>query len=139
MAGRGWVEGTATGGTSPPVFHLCPNASRYTIAQELTHLVQGNGPGIPHGEVACDIWIISRLPIELLDQRRYYLLARQHSRGLIGKRTGLQLGSSLPAGYRAKEAASNLNSLAPQPAQEVKMMANRILLPRLATVAAADP
>jgi hypothetical protein len=80
MAGRGWVEGTATGGTSPPVFRLCPNASRYTIVQELTHPVQGNGSGIPHGEVACDIWIISRLPVELLDQRLYYLLARRHSR-----------------------------------------------------------
>jgi hypothetical protein len=75
------VEGTATGWTSPPVFRLCPNASRYTIAQELTHLVQGNGSGIPHGEFACDIWIISRLPVELLDQRLYYLLARRrHSR-----------------------------------------------------------
>jgi hypothetical protein len=75
------VEGTATGWTSPPVFRLRPNASRYTIAHELTHLVQGNGSGIPHGEVACDIWIISRLPVELLDQRpAYYLLARQHSR-----------------------------------------------------------
>jgi hypothetical protein len=80
MAGRGWVEGTATGGTSPPVFRLCPNASRYTIVQELTHPVQGNGSGIPHGKVACDIWIISRLPVELLDQRLYYLLARRHSR-----------------------------------------------------------
>jgi hypothetical protein len=39
MAGRGWVEGTATGGTSPPVFRLCLNASRYTIVQKLTHPV----------------------------------------------------------------------------------------------------
>jgi hypothetical protein len=52
----------------------------YTIAHELAHLVQGNGSGIPHGEVACDVWIISRLPVELLDQRLYYLLARRHSR-----------------------------------------------------------
>jgi hypothetical protein len=40
----------------------------------LIHLVQGNGSGIPHGEIACDIWAIDRLPEELLDQRPYYLL-----------------------------------------------------------------
>jgi hypothetical protein len=74
LKGRGWVQGTATGWTSPPVFRLQPNVSSYTIAHELTHLVQGNGSGIPHGEVACDIWTLDRLPAELLDQRPYYLL-----------------------------------------------------------------
>jgi hypothetical protein len=74
LKGRGWVEGTATGWTSPPVFRLQPNVSSYTIAHELTHLVQGNGSGMPHGEIACDIWAIDRLPVELLDQRPYYLL-----------------------------------------------------------------
>lgn len=71
---RGWVEGTATSWTSPPVFRLQPGVSRYTIAHELTHLIQGNGSGIPHGEVACDIWTVHRLPAELLDQRPYYLM-----------------------------------------------------------------
>ncbi|HEX7032087.1 MAG TPA: hypothetical protein VF172_03715 [Nitrososphaera sp.] len=71
---RGWVEGTAIGWTSPPVFRLQPNVSHYTIAHELTHLVQGNRSGIPHGEVACDIWTLHRLPTELLDQRPYYLM-----------------------------------------------------------------
>jgi hypothetical protein len=71
---HGWVEGTATGWTSPPVFRLRPNISSYTIAHELTHLVQGNGSGIPHGETACDIWTLDRLPAKLLDQRPYYLL-----------------------------------------------------------------
>ncbi len=74
LKGRGWVEGTATGWKSPPVFRLQPNVSRYTIAHELTHLIQGNGFGIPHGEVACDIWTVHRLPAELLDQRPYYLM-----------------------------------------------------------------
>ena len=74
LKGRGWVEGTATGWTSPPVFRLQPDVSSYTIAHELTHLVQGNGSGIPHGEVSCDIWTVDRLPAELLDQRPYYLL-----------------------------------------------------------------
>ena len=71
---RGLVEGTATGWTSPPVFRLRANVSCYTIAHELTHLVQGNGSGIPHGEVPCDIWTMSRMPIDLLDQRPYYLM-----------------------------------------------------------------
>ena len=74
LKGRGWVEGIATGWTSPPVFRLRPNVSSYTIAHELTHLVQGNGSGVPHGEVSCDIWTVDRLPTELLDQRPYYLL-----------------------------------------------------------------
>lgn len=74
LKGRGWVEGTATGWTLPPVFRLQPNVSSYTIAHELTHLVQGNGSSIPHGEVACDIWTVHRLPTELLDQRPYYLM-----------------------------------------------------------------
>jgi hypothetical protein len=80
------VEGTATGWTSPPVFRLRPNASRYTIAHELTHLVQGNGSGIPHGEVACDIWIISRLPVELLDQRLCTTCWRGGTAGLTGEK-----------------------------------------------------
>lgn len=74
LKGRSWVEGTAIGWTSPPVFRLRPGVSRYTIAHELTHLIQGNGSGIPHGEVACDIWTVHRLPVELLDQRPYYLM-----------------------------------------------------------------
>ena len=78
LLGRGWVEGTATGWTLPPVFRLRPGVSHYTIAHELMHLIQGNGSGIPHGEVACDIWAVDRLPAELLDQRPYYLM--KHSR-----------------------------------------------------------
>ena len=38
------------------------------------HLIQGNGSGIPRGEVACDIWAVDRLPAELLDQQPYYLM-----------------------------------------------------------------
>lgn len=74
LRSRGWVEGIAIGWTSPPVFRLRPNVSHYTIAHEMTHLVQGNGSGIPHGEVACDIWTLHRLPTDLLDQRPYYLM-----------------------------------------------------------------
>ena len=71
---QGRVEGTATSWTNPPVFRLQPNVSSYTIAHELTHLVQGNGSGVPHGEVACDIWTVDRLPVDLLDERPYYLM-----------------------------------------------------------------
>lgn len=74
MRRRSWIEGTATGWTFPPVFRLRPDVSSYTIAHELTHLVQGNGSGIPHGEIACDIWTVDRMPAELLDQQPYYLL-----------------------------------------------------------------
>jgi hypothetical protein len=70
------IKGTAISWTDPPVFRLRPNVSNYTIAHELTHLVQGNQSGIPHGEVACDIWTIYRMPIELLDEQPYYLLRR---------------------------------------------------------------
>jgi len=70
----GSVEGIAIGWRSPPVFRLQPNVSYYTIAHELMHLVQCNGSGIPHGEVACDIWTVHRMPLELLDERPYYLL-----------------------------------------------------------------
>ncbi|MEW6604281.1 MAG: hypothetical protein AB1351_06280 [Thermoproteota archaeon] len=37
-------------------------------------MLQDNGSGIPHGEVACDIWTLHRLPSDLLDQRPYYLM-----------------------------------------------------------------
>lgn len=70
------VKGIAISWITPPVFRLCPNASNYIIAHELTHLVQGGASGIPHGEVACDIWTINRMPIELLDQPPYYLLRK---------------------------------------------------------------
>lgn len=74
LKGRGRIEGTATGWTSPPVFRLQRDISSYTIAHELTHLVQGNGSGIPHGEISCDIWTVDRMPADLLDQRPYYLM-----------------------------------------------------------------
>lgn len=76
IARRGYVQGIATGWSVPPVFRIQPDSSSYTIAHELTHLVQGKANGIPHGEVACDIWSIDRMPLEYLDQRPHYLLHR---------------------------------------------------------------
>ena len=52
---------------------LQPNVSNTTIAHELTHLLQGVD-GVPHGEKACDIWAIARLPEEMLDDQPYYIL-----------------------------------------------------------------
>jgi hypothetical protein len=72
---RGTVQGVATGWTEPPLFRLVPGASLYTVAHELTHLVQGSQSGIPHGETACDIWTIDRMPIRYLDQAPFYLLS----------------------------------------------------------------
>lgn len=71
---RGCIQGTAIGWTDPPVFRLQSDASLFTIAHELTHLVQGKKSGIPHGEIPCDIWTIDRMPAEYLDVRPYYLL-----------------------------------------------------------------
>ena len=45
--------------------------SRYTIAHELTHLLQGLGI-VPHGEVACDLWTLARHP-SFLDEPPCYL------------------------------------------------------------------
>lgn len=42
----------------------------------MTHLVQGPLSGIPHGEIACDIWTVNRMPERYLDQPPYYLLDR---------------------------------------------------------------
>ncbi|MER3407372.1 MAG: hypothetical protein C4292_00690 [Nitrososphaera sp.] len=52
---------------------LQPNVSNVVIAHELTHLLQGVN-GVPHGEKACDIWAVARLPPEMLDERPYYIL-----------------------------------------------------------------
>src|SRR5918911_593136 len=76
MKKRSWIEGNAISWITPPIFRLQRNVSNYIIAHELMHLVQGNGSGIPHGEVACDVWTVSRMPVELLDQRPYYLLSK---------------------------------------------------------------
>ncbi|HVX01717.1 MAG TPA: hypothetical protein VHA09_01040 [Nitrososphaera sp.] len=73
--------GTARGWVTPKQISLQPDVDRMTIAHELTHLLQGrnndnhnNNCSIPHGEKACDIWAMARLPTEMLDEQPYYLL-----------------------------------------------------------------
>ncbi len=45
--------------------------SHYTVAHELTHLLQGIGL-VPHGEIQCDIWTLARDPL-FLDEEPCYL------------------------------------------------------------------
>lgn len=71
-----YLLGAARSWADPQQIHLQPNVGRMTIAHELTHLLQGNG--VPHGEKACDIWALARLPHDMLDDRPYYLLRHWH-------------------------------------------------------------
>lgn len=66
-----YVIGTARGWRQQ--IALQPDVSNMTIAHELTHLLQGVD-GVPHGEKACDIWAVARLPPEMLDERPHYIL-----------------------------------------------------------------
>ncbi len=66
------LAGSARSWIVPQQIALQSGASSTTIAHELTHLLQGNG--VPHGEKACDIWAVSRLPPEMADEQPYYLL-----------------------------------------------------------------
>jgi hypothetical protein len=68
---RGHILGTARSWQSQ--ISLQPNVSNTTIAHELTHLLQGID-GVPHGEKACDIWAVARLPPDMLDEQPYYIL-----------------------------------------------------------------
>ena len=96
------IAGSARSWTNPKQIALQPDASTTTIAHEFTHLLQGKGNGkakengngsegagaggggggrasgsgncVPHGEKACDIWAICRLPAEMADKKPSYLL-----------------------------------------------------------------
>lgn len=46
----------------------------WTIAHELMHLAQFNSDGIPGGERATDVYALSRLPPELIDDSPSYLV-----------------------------------------------------------------
>lgn len=67
------LAGSAISWARPQRIAFQSSASSTTIAHELVHLVQGNKI-IPHGEKACDIWALARLPVEMIDERPYYLL-----------------------------------------------------------------
>lgn len=67
---------------------LQQSVSNTTIAHELTHLLQGNG--VPHGEKACDIWAVARLPEALLDEQPYYLLRHWQRERWLRNRTAVK-------------------------------------------------
>ena len=67
---------------------LQQNVGNTTIAHELTHLLQGNG--VPHGEKACDIWAVARLPAEMLDEQPYYLLRHWQRERWLRRRSSVR-------------------------------------------------
>jgi hypothetical protein len=85
---HGWARGScsyANGSTGKPLkISLQPNERNFTIAHEFTHLLQARKKDelqIPHGERACDVWALTRLPLEMIDDYPSYLgnyLMRKH-------------------------------------------------------------
>lgn len=80
IAPRGWARGScwcSSASTSKPVkISLQPNERNFTIAHEFTHLLQARKKEelqIPTGERACDIWALTRLPLELIDDYPSYI------------------------------------------------------------------
>jgi hypothetical protein len=82
IAPRGWARGSCCI-TSSTAFtdkklkiNLQPNERNFTIAHEFTHLLQARKKEelqIPSGERACDVWTLTRLPSELLDDYPSYI------------------------------------------------------------------
>ena len=56
----------------------------WTIAHELMHLAQFNSNGIPSGERATDVYALSRLPPELIDESPSYLVISKRLRKAWG-------------------------------------------------------
>lgn len=56
----------------------------WTLAHELMHLAQFNSEGIPSGERACDVYALSRMPPELLDDSPSYLVIDKETRDRWG-------------------------------------------------------
>ena len=81
IAPHGWARGCcdiiANSDTSKPLkISLQPNEKNFTIAHEFTHLLQARKQqqlGIPRGERACDVWTLTRLPLELIDDYPTYI------------------------------------------------------------------
>lgn len=92
IAPRSWARGScsysssfaSTSANMKLKINLQPNERNFTIAHEFTHLLQARKKEelqIPSGERACDVWTLTRLPIELLDDYPSYLgnyLMRKH-------------------------------------------------------------
>jgi hypothetical protein len=83
------IAGSARSWVAPQQIALQSDASSTTIAHELTHLLQGNG--VPHGEKACDIWAVSRLPVGMADEQPYYLLRHWQKKRWLRHRESVRL------------------------------------------------
>jgi hypothetical protein len=86
IAPRGWARGSCYIPSSYSSYgssinkkmkiSLQPNEKNFTIAHEFTHLLQARKKEelqIPGGERACDVWALTRLPLELLDDCPSYI------------------------------------------------------------------
>ena len=81
IAPRGWARGScclcsSASASKPLKISLQPNEKNFTIAHEFTHLLQARRKEelqIPSGERACDIWALTRLPLESIDDYPSYI------------------------------------------------------------------
>jgi hypothetical protein len=80
IAPHGWARGccycTSAPTNKPLKISLQPNERNFTIAHEFTHLLQATRKeelGIPTGERPCDIWTLTRLPLDLIDDHPSYI------------------------------------------------------------------
>ena len=80
IAPRGWARGSCwcygASTNTPLKISLQPNERNFTIAHEFTHLLQARKKEelqIPSGERACDVWALTRLPLELIDDYPSYI------------------------------------------------------------------
>jgi hypothetical protein len=88
IAPNGWARGSCSRSSAraskPLKISLQPNERNFTIAHEFTHLLQARKKEelqIPSGERACDVWTLTRLPLELIDDYPSYIgnyLMRMH-------------------------------------------------------------
>jgi len=80
----------------------------WTLAHELMHLAQFNSHGIPGGERACDIYALSRLTPELIDDSPSYLVVPDDVRDRWDERyAGLAHRLSLEALEQRKAGLKN--------------------------------
>ena len=79
IAPHGWARGSCCFNTSTEKhlkISLQANERNFTIAHEFTHLLQARKKEelqIPLGERACDVWTLTRLPLELIDDYPSYI------------------------------------------------------------------
>jgi hypothetical protein len=85
IAPHGWARGCCSSSNAttdkPLKISLQPNEKNFTIAHEFTHLLQARRKEeleIPSGERACDIWALTRLPLELIDDYPSYIVKNNY-------------------------------------------------------------